>query len=238
VGNISDRKRVERESAEYLRQLRALSQRIETIREEERTWIAREIHDELGQALTGIRIDLGWLQGKLFPGQSVLEERTTSMIHLVDSTIAAIQRIAAELRPVLLDDFGLAPAIEWHAEEFQRRTGIRCVLDLVEDLERIPDSVATTVFRVFQEGLTNVARHARASSVHVTLSRRDGRLLLEVADDGCGVNPDVIASGRAIGIIGMRERVRALQGIFHLTGRPGEGTTIRIELPLDGGGTA
>jgi signal transduction histidine kinase len=160
------------------------------------------------------------------------------MIHLVDSTIAAIQRIAAELRPVLLDDFGLAPAIEWHAEEFQRRTGIRCVLDLVEDLERIPDSVATTVFRVFQEGLTNVARHARASSVHVTLSRRDGRLLLEVADDGCGVNPDVIASGRAIGIIGMRERVRALQGIFHLTGRPGEGTTIRIELPLDGGGTA
>jgi PAS domain S-box-containing protein len=215
-------------------QLRDLAGYLQNAREEERTRIAREIHDEFGQTLTALRIDLSWCAKRLPPEQTHLVEKARAMIDLIDDAIQLVRRVATELRPGLLDDLGLVAALEWQAQDFCARTGIDCDLALDDeesfvDLER---DLVTAVFRVFQEALTNVARHADATQVQVTLEKKAGELILTVRDDGEGISERQVSSPRSLGLIGMRERIRAWGGEITYEGRPGEGTTVTVRVPL------
>lgn len=226
-----------RRNQEMVTRLRALTARLESIREEERTSIAREIHDELGQQLTATRFDLVRLKSSLqkaaAQGDPVapLLDRFTEITALVDSTIRQVRRIATELRPSVLNTFGLVAAIVWLAGDFQKRTGIHCVYEGPEDMETGSD-LSTTGFRICQEALTNVTRHAAATEVTIRLRVENGWLLLEVRDNGKGVSEEALARTNSLGILGMRERAQIAGGEFDIVGSAGSGTTIVARLPL------
>ncbi|MGO8786714.1 MAG: PAS domain S-box protein [Terriglobia bacterium] len=228
VEDISERKRAEVELQRSRDRLRALAARLQKIREEERTKVAREIHDELGQALTAIKIELSSLSHDM-PAEK--KQRSESIMQLVDETIQSVRRISTELRPAVLDALGLVAAVEWAAEEFEARTGTKCQLDLPRHEVVIDHEHATALFRIFQETLTNVVRHASASEVNIRLGRENGNLYLEVHDNGKGVNEDQLSAGSSLGILGMRERALLLGGELTLTSAPGEGTTVRARIP-------
>ena len=219
-----------RESRE---QLRKLSAHIQTVREEERTHIAREIHDDLGQALTALRIDLSWLGRRLPPDQAPLHQKIKSMAKIIDSTMETVHRLSSELRPGILDDLGLAEAIEWQAEEFQNRTGIACEVEIGDEQIHLTKEQSTAIFRIYQETLTNVARHADAKTVAVTLEVHDRNLILMVADDGRGITEEQISRPDSYGIMGIRERVRALGGEVTFEGAPERGTRVLVSIPLE-----
>lgn len=230
--DITERKRAEQQLTLSHDQLRKLTARLESVREEERILIAREIHDELGQALTGVKLDLCLLRDQLSVAAPGLLKRLESIATLVDGTIQSVQRIATELRPVVLDQLGLIPAIEWQAHEFQVRTGIQCTLDVYLRTVTLSHAGSTAMFRIFQEILTNVARHARASVVHITLQEQAGSLVLEVRDNGRGVTDAELADPHSLGLVGMRERALLLGGETIFTGNPGTGTAVRVRIPL------
>ncbi|HET7504562.1 MAG TPA: GAF domain-containing protein [Kofleriaceae bacterium] len=210
-------------------QRRALAGRIEAAREDERTQIARDVHDQLGQALTALKLDIGWLQRRT--QDEPLTRKLDDMARATDEILRSVRRIASDLRPGILDALGLGAAIEWQAEEFTRRTGTPCAVktDLTElQLER---ELATSVFRIFQEALTNVARHASAHKVEVVLGLTHGQLRLEVADDGVGV-PEVGPRGATLGILGMRERAWRLGGDCTVKRRSPHGTIVTVIVPL------
>ncbi len=210
-------------------QLRALAARTEAIREDERTAIARDIHDQLGQALTALKLDLGWLGRRLGDGE--LNAKVDEMARATDELIRTVRRISADLRPGVLDNLGLQAAIEWQGEEFERRSGMRCrVRAEIGDL-RLDRELATTVFRIFQESLTNVARHADAREVDVTLVLDHGQIRLEVADDGVGI-PEVGPRNSTLGILGMGERARRLGGSCTVRRRAPHGTVVTLVMPL------
>jgi signal transduction histidine kinase len=229
--DIEDRKRAEDALRRSLDELRALAARLQSVREEERTRVAREIHDELGQALTGIKLESASLIREL-PGEAKQQaNRAKSIAKLADETIQAVRRIATDLRPGILDDLGLAATVEWVAEEFQARTGTKVQLtlpgvDLAIDRER-----ATALFRILQEILTNVARHANATQVSVRLVNEEGSLILEVHDNGKGVSKEELSAGRSLGILGMRERALLLGGELAISGAPAFGTTVTVRIP-------
>jgi signal transduction histidine kinase len=211
-------------------QLRALSDRLEAIREEERTGIAREIHDQLGQALTALKLDIAWLARRLPGAPGPVAAKIAEMTGSADELLGAIRRISAELRPGILDDVGVLAAIEWQAEEFARRTGVPCrVHSDLGDLQLDRD-LATATFRIFQEALTNVARHASATAVEVDLRLDRGNLRLQISDDGTGL-PD---SGRrsGLGLLGMRERARRLGGECVIRDREPRGTAVSLVIPI------
>lgn len=214
-------------------QLRALSAHLESLREQERTRLAREIHDELGQALTGLKMDLAWLQRNLSEYPAAVLKKLTSMSHLIDLTGQAVQRISSELRTGILDDLGLHNAIEWQMQEFQARTGISCKLTskIAEDLV-LARGHSTAVFRIFQETLINVARHAYATRVKVLLKKENSNLVLQVRDNGRGITDSEIADSKSFGIMGMRERTYLFHGDMQIYGRSGQGTTITVRIPL------
>jgi signal transduction histidine kinase len=212
--------------------LRNLSLYLQTAREEERTRIAREIHDELGQALTALKMDLSWLKKRVSPEQDSLKAKTATMEGVIDGTMQTIQRLSGELRPGILDDLGLAAAIEWQGGEFEKRTGIPCRVQVSPEEITLDRERATAVFRIFQEALTNVARHAEATEVTATLETREGAVALEVADNGRGITEGELASPRSFGLLGIRERVLFLGGAVAISGTPGKGTTVRVEIPL------
>ncbi len=220
----------ERESwlQQFSRQLRALAERLQRVREEERTRVAREIHDELGQALTVIKIDLSLLMRGLSRDQGQQFER---ILKEVDETIELVRRISTELRPSILDAVGLVAAIEWAAGEFESRLGTKCRLNLPQDEMVIDPERATALFRIFQETLTNVARHAEATEVNVRLAREDTMLILEIYDNGKGIGEQQVSAGRSLGILGMRERALLLGGELSIRGASGEGTTVKVRLP-------
>ncbi|MDR4479199.1 MAG: PAS domain S-box protein [Nitrospira sp.] len=230
--DITERKLVEQQLMLSHDQLRKLTARLESVREEERILIAREIHDELGQALTGVKLDLWQLRDQLSVVAPTSLKRLESITTLVDGTIQSVQRIATELRPVVLDQLGLIPAIEWQAHEFQTRTGIQCTLDVYLRTVTLSHAGSTAMFRIFQEILTNVARHARASVVHITLQEQAGSLVLEVRDNGRGVTDAELADPHSLGLVGMRERALLLGGEIIFTGRSGTGTAVRVRIPL------
>ncbi len=213
-------------------QLRALSAHIQEAREGERANISREIHDELGQNLTAIKMDLSWLQKELLPDKGALIEKTESISKLVDDTIQRVKRISAELRPGLLDDLGISAAIEWQAGEFERTSGIGCEIvldpeDLVLDHDR-----TTAIFRVFQEVLSNVVRHSEATRVEVNLKAKSGWVTLEVSDNGRGITKEELSHPTSLGLMGMRERVSILRGEFKITGKKGKGTKVTLRVPF------
>ncbi|MBI5441157.1 MAG: sensor histidine kinase [Deltaproteobacteria bacterium] len=225
----------QRETERVLRtsreQFRRLSARLEAVREEERRRISREVHDELGQALTALKLDLGFLLRRAEDGGGSAVEKLCSMSALVDGTIAAVQRICRELRPGLLDDLGPAAAFEWQAREFEERTGIACELS-IEPKEIACDSAAgTALFRVLQEALTNVARHAQADLVEVTLREAGPWVTMTVRDNGRGITRAQVAASTSLGLLGIRERAAQLGGVAMVDGAEGEGTTVTLNVP-------
>lgn len=215
--------------------LRALASRTESILEQERTEIAREIHDQLGQNLTALRMDVEWMSnavsGEVLANPK-LDRKLKSMAALLDVTVPLVRNISRRLRPGVLDALGLRAAVEWQLEEFQDRTGIRA--ELVADLDdsRLEADHATVLFRILQEALTNAIRHARASAITVNLTQDGDRALLEVTDDGVGISERAATDPRALGLLGMRERAQAVGGHFAVAGREGRGTTVSAWLPL------
>lgn len=230
--NVTERYRAERRVRQSRKELRALAARLQSVREAERRRIAQEIHDELGQALTAFKMDLAWLAGRLRPDQPDLMEQVTSMLGRVDETVATVRRIATELRPSVLDNLGVVAAIEWQTSEFEKRTGISVTLDLPPDSLELDDGRATTVFRMVQETLTNVARHSRASKASITLALENGGLVLEVSDNGRGIGEEESHGTSSLGLVGLRERALACGGTLRIRGVPGQGTTITARIPL------
>jgi len=229
--DITERRRAEEERQRSFDQLRALAARLQSIREEERKRVARDIHDQLGQALTAIKIDLSSLVRELPAGEKQPAKRTASILQLVDESIQSVRRISTELRPGILDDLGLVAAIEWAGEEFESRTGTPCRLDLPPENIEVDAERATAIFRIFQETLTNVARHADASQVDVRMACEGGDLTLEVYDNGKGINGDQLSNRASFGILGMRERAMLLGGELTISSPPGKGTTVRVRIP-------
>jgi PAS domain S-box-containing protein len=229
--DITERKRAEAQLRDYLAQLHALAARLQSVREEERARLAREIHDELGQDLTAIKIELTSIFRKLGESTKPFSGATESILKLVEQTIRSVRRIATELRPGILDDLGLTAAIEWATEEFQARTGIKCHLELREEHIVLHRERTTAIFRIFQETLTNVARHSRATELQVRLFRQNANTILEVRDNGVGIQPQHLTSPASLGILGMRERALVLGGQFEIASRPGEGTKVTVQIP-------
>ena len=230
MADITQNKLAEIEVKRSHEQLAELSSYLQNVKEQERARIAREIHDDLGGTLTAIKIDLLWLHNRLNEERLDLQEKVDSMDLLMDRAIEATARIASDLRPGILD-FGIVAAIEWQAREFQSRTGIRCeTASSSEEISLDPD-LSVNVFRIFQETLTNVMKHANASAVHVAIGASDGWLDLEVHDNGRGITRDDMSKPKSFGIRGMLERTRNLGGNIEISGAPGEGTTLSVRLP-------
>lgn len=221
-----------RELQETLRMARSLSLHLESVREEERTRIAREIHDELGQMLTVLHFDLHWLKSRLPGSATQCTQKIDEMGRHVSVTIESVRRIAAELRPQLLDELGLVPALKWQAQEFEKRTGIPCRIETRGLRDEVAEAYATSVFRIVQEALTNVARHAQARRVRIRIAGTGDRLLLEITDNGKGITPEQVDSERSFGLMGIRERAQLCGGDAEITGAAGTGTTIRVSIPV------
>jgi len=234
--DITERKRAEEELLASREQMRALAGRLQAVREEERTQIAREIHDELGGALTGLKIDFSLLTKAALKIENETVRTSLlagmdSMNESVDSTIQTVRRIAMELRPDVLDDLGLVAALEWQLKDFEKRTGTRCELfPPVEDVSLDAD-LSTALFRIFQEALTNVARHSGATEVRVRLRADADSSTLEVEDNGKGIKKEKTLSKESLGLLGMRERAEMFGGRITVTGTPGTGTTVTVEIP-------
>lgn len=231
--DITERKRSEEQLKSSREKLRNLTAHLNLVREEERKHIAREIHDELAQALTALKIDLFWMDKRLSEDQLELQQKITSMSDLIDMTIKSVRRISSELRPGLLDDLGLQAAMEWQAKEFQSRTGIKCEIDFRTDDLNLEQDRATAIFRIFQETLTNVVRHAGATKVKVKLKEMKDCLSMEVSDNGRGITDEQIANPKSFGLMGIQERVHLLGGIIKIKGVRGKKTVVSLDIPLN-----
>jgi len=235
--DIEDRKQAEEKLKETSDQLRALSARLESAREEEGTRIARELHDELGSALTSLKFDLELIKRDGFSSGSDadfsrLREKTETMMQLVDRTIDTVRRISSELRPSALDDIGLVAAIRWQAHQIEIQAGIVCHCEFhLKDVD-LDQLQSTALFRVFQEAMTNVLRHARAGRVDITLQKEQNELVMIIRDNGRGITAEEESDRRSLGLLGMRERVNLIGGTIHITGAEGKGTVIKVSVPL------
>ncbi|GJL78062.1 MAG: hypothetical protein NPINA01_10510 [Nitrospinaceae bacterium] len=232
IRDITQRKKAEGQLIQSRERLRNLNNELQTVQEKEKTRIAREIHDELGQALTALKFDISWVEKEISKESPKMVEKAGSMKDLIEGTIKVVQRIATELRPQMLDIMGLCETMKWQNKEFEKRTGTQCELiiepaDIVVDPER-----ATTLFRVYQEALTNVARHAKATKVTTTFKLENNCLVLEINDNGIGMDEIMVENPHSLGLIGIRERAILWGGGFHLNSVPGKGTSLRITLPL------
>lgn len=242
MSDISERKQADEDLKQSRRQLRALSARLQSSREEERTRISREIHDELGQMLTGLKMDLRWIEKRLQqpetpPTLAPVVEKVNAALDLTDDTIVTVQRIAAELRPGVLDNLGLATAIKYEAGQWEQRTGVRCALRLPEGQTEMPPDATTGVFRIFQETLTNIARHAHATEAEVELRVDELEIVLEVRDNGKGISTDALRNPRSLGLLGMKERAKLLGGEITFARGAIRGTVVTLRLPRNTGET-
>jgi PAS domain S-box-containing protein len=230
--DVTARHRAQEELRLSEEQLRELANRLQAAREDERRRIAIEIHDRLGQALTGIKLDVAWLERRLTPDDDALHQRAQGTLRHIDAAIESVKRIGAELRPAVLDTLGLTAAIEWQADEFTQRTGISCHLELPARPPVVDDARSTALFRVVQEALTNVARHASARRVDIRLEQENGHLVLEVADDGKGLGDGQTTGPRSLGIAGMRERLGMHGGRLRIASRQPCGVVLEARMPL------
>src|SRR6266404_4132361 len=229
---IAERERAEEQLRTSLDQLRALAARLQSVREEERTSIAREIHDELGQGCTAIKMDLALIGRRLTKRQTKLRAKVDSAMQLADDMIGTLRKIASQLRPRTLDDLGLSAALEAQAQEFESRTGILCTVTLPQEPLVLDADISTAVFRIFQESLTNVARHAHATRVEARLERQNNRITFQVSDNGEGFDPEKAKANKSLGLVGMQERAFLLNGDLKIAGVPGAGTTMTLTIPL------
>ncbi len=231
IQNINERKIAEKELERSHESLRQLSHHLETIREEERSFIAREIHDELGQQLTGLKMDASWLHKKISPEQTALRTKLEGMISLIDDTVKTVRRISSELRPGILDDLGLIDALQWQSIEFEKRTGVKCRFYTTFSEPVFERKLSTGIFRVFQETLTNAARHSKASEIKITLEKRDDNIILEVFDNGSGFEEKEVRNKKTLGIIGMNERANMFGGKLTIQSGSGKGTLVSLSVP-------
>jgi PAS domain S-box-containing protein len=229
--DISDRKQAENELLQSRQELRDLTARLQLVREEERTCMAREVHDELGQALTGLKIDLAWVKPRVMD-RPAIADRVQSIIVRIDGAMDTVRRIATDLRPSVLDDLGLVAAVEWQAQEFERSTGIATQLEVQAGHPELDDRCATTAFRILQETLTNVTRHAHATRVRIALQVSAEELTLEVRDNGRGISKSDLLSSTSLGLIGSRERAIACGGKLVIRGIRNQGTIALLRIPL------
>jgi PAS domain S-box-containing protein len=238
--DITLRKQNEDTMLRQQQELRELSARVLEAREEEKTRIARELHDELGQLLTALKMDLAWLRERLPEAGIELAARADGMSTLLDRTVSSSRRIAADLRPLMLDDLGLAEAAQWLVEDFAKRSAIRVEMQAPEDLalEALSKGAATALYRALQESLTNIARHSGAKSAWIVLAQENGTLHLEIEDDGRGIAAEDLAKASSLGLKGMRERVAYYGGSLEVVRAPRGGTRLRVRMPLAAGGPA
>lgn len=229
---IEKRKIVGEKLKESQERLRNLAKHLQKIREQERSFLSRELHDELGQALTGMKMDIRWIERRLPEGNALILERLHSIVMLIDSAILSVQRLSMALRPPALDDFGLNEVIALVLKDFEKRTNITCEFIPTPQLAVVNKEISTEMFRIFQEALTNIARHAGAQRITVILQNLEDRLTMEVRDDGRGITKKEIIDPTSIGITGMRERIYALEGTLEIKGVQGKGTTVTVNIPL------
>jgi signal transduction histidine kinase len=232
LGGVPPRAKRDYDTPAVPRRLRALAMRLVSIREEERTRVARDLHDELGQSLTALKIQLAMLGSELPEPRQPCQRRLEAMSEMVNQMVQTVRRISTELRPAVLDHLGLIAGMEWQAADFQARTGIACELDADLREGAASPAAATAIFRIVQEALTNVVRHAQARRVRVHLAARDGDILLEISDDGVGLGDPVARPALPLGLLGIRERAAMLGGRAAVVGPPGRGTTVRVRIPL------
>ncbi len=230
--DITDRKRAEQELERSHEQLRQLSAHLESVREKERTRIARELHDELGQLLTALNTDIILLGKQLPREQKSLIEKTESMAKLIDMTMDTLKKIYMDLRPSMLDHLGLSAAISWQAEEFQKRSGIRCKVNISPEDIMLDSEISTAIFRIFQETLTNVSKHAEATQIAVDLKAAGGKVSLTVKDNGRGITGEQMSKPNSFGLLGIQERTYHLGGTAAISGHPGRGTVVKIIIPV------
>jgi PAS domain S-box-containing protein len=230
IEDITEMKRAEQELRASSEQLRNLAAHLLSVREDERARISREVHDELGQSLTAVKMDLAWLEGRLPRRNGQMLKRIRSTRQLADSMIQSIRRISTELRPAVLD-LGLAAAVEWQVQEFQARSGIQCTVRLLTR-EVVASNASTAMFRIFQETLTNVARHANATRAEVVLQRQRDGLVLLIRDNGRGFDQADPSPSKSLGLLGMRERAAILGGRVNVISALGKGTTVTAWIPL------
>ncbi len=230
--DITERKRAEQELLESYRQIRQLSDHLQNIREEERTHIAREIHDELGQYLTVLKMEASWINNHFDKPAAEIRRKLQDLMALLDETVRTVRRISSELRPSLLDDLGLISAIEWHSREFEKRTGIKTHFSASCGDLTLTNNVKTGLFRIYQESLTNVARHAKAKNVMITAELDAANLVLRITDDGKGFQPEILKEKQTLGILGMKERSAMMQGFYEIKSMPGNGTIVTVTVPL------
>ncbi len=235
IKDITERKKYEKEIKESAKQLRNLASHLQSVREEERMMIAREIHDELGQVLTVLKIQISLLSNKLRDDQSNLKEKVKTAMAFIDQTVESVQRITSKLRPGILDDLGLVPAIEWQAKDFEERTGVICELSMPTSSVKLDQEKATAIFRIFQETLTNVARHANATKIQIRFQVKDNKYVLRITDNGKGITEKEISDYNSLGLLGMKERALLLNGEFIITGVPAKGTTVYVNIPIESG---
>jgi signal transduction histidine kinase len=219
------------QAQQYQDKLHHLTAHLQSIREDERTRIAREIHDDLGQSLTALKIDLSWLKKRIGSTKNEIHMKLKAMSAITDHLLQSVKRISTELRPGLLDDLGLAAAMEWQANEFSERTGIQCNLMFKPKEIEVEEPLVTPLFRIFQEALTNTARHAGATKVNVELESIDDSVELTITDNGRGITDKEINDPKAFGIMGIRERTSHLGGRLDIKGNRKIGTTISVRLP-------
>ncbi len=230
--DITKRKRAREELRNSHRQLRDLTAYLQTTREEERKRIAREVHDELGQSLAVLKMDLSWLGKRLLKEQTSLLEKIKTMLELIGNIMKTVRRISTELRPGLLDDLGLIAAIEWHTEEFRNLTGIKCRITSNCDDAVLDQNLSTTIFRIFQETLLNIANHSRATKVKVSLMKENYNLVMVISDNGKGITRKEISNPKSLGLVGMRERALLWGGVLNINGIQDKGTMVTVNIPF------
>lgn len=225
--------KVDEELKKSREQLRDLTIYLQSAREQERISIAREIHDDLGQLLTALKMDLSWLGKRLTRDQKSLIDKTKSMEEIINMMIRTVRRISTDLRPSVLDDFGLTAAIKWQSEQLQNRTGIKCKFHIEPEEIILDQDRSTALFRIFQETLTNIARHANATNVDISLKEEAGEIVMKVSDNGKGITKRQISHPKSFGLMGMQERAYVLGGKVRIDGNRDKGTTVRVSIPVE-----
>src|SRR6185312_12965383 len=230
--DITERKKIEKEILQKNEQLKNLTTHLQHVREEERSTISREIHDELGQQLTALKMDIDWIRHKQNNPDEAVTTKLQEMLKMSDGIISTIRRISSDLRPAIIDDLGLIAALEWKCNDFEEKMGIPCQFISNVKERKFENNFGINTYRILQETLTNISRHAAAKSVTVSVSENETELCLEIADDGKGISNENVSNGKTLGIIGMKERAALLGGKLTIEGAKNKGTRTKLILPI------